>query len=52
MSWNELIYYAIASILCWVAGAVVAFKSQKRWHAATLSIGDLFCLYLRYVDRT
>ena len=38
MSWNELIYYAIASILCWVAGAVVAFKSQKRWHAAVLSI--------------
>lgn len=38
MSWNELIYYAIVSILCWVAGAVVAFKSQKRWHAAVLSI--------------
>jgi ABC-type transport system involved in cytochrome c biogenesis permease subunit len=38
MSWNELIYYAIASILCWVAGAVVAFKSQKRWPAAVLSI--------------
>lgn len=38
MSWNELIYYAIASILCWVVGAVMAFKSQKRWHAAALSI--------------
>lgn len=48
MSWNELIYYAVASIICWVAGAAVAFRSKKQWPAASLSIGGslIFFAYI------
>ena len=48
MSWNELIYYALPSILCWLLGAVMAFKSKRQWLVAMLSIGGslIFFAYI------
>lgn len=38
MSWSELIWFAAAATLCWLTGAVMAFRVKRVWPAATASI--------------
>lgn len=38
MSWEQLIWFAAAATLCWVMGAVLAFRSKQTWPAATASL--------------
>ena len=38
MSWEQLIWFAAAATLCWIAGAVLAFRSKRQWPAATASL--------------
>ncbi|MBR3911369.1 MAG: cytochrome C assembly protein, partial [Alistipes sp.] len=38
MSWEQLIWFAAAATLCWVTGAVLAFRSKQAWPAATASL--------------
>lgn len=38
MSWDSLIWFALAAALCWVSGAVVAYRRRDVWPAATLSL--------------
>ena len=38
MSWEQLIWFAAAATLCWVTGAVLAFRSKQTWPAATASL--------------
>lgn len=38
MSWEQLIWFAAAATLCWVTGAVLAFRSKLTWPAATASL--------------
>ena len=48
MSWEQLIWFAAAATLCWVTGAVLAFKSKKMWPAATASsIGSV--IFFAYI---
>lgn len=48
MSWEHLIWFALASIICWVMGAVVAFKVHSVKPAAVISmVGTL--IFLSYI---
>ena len=48
MSWEQLIWFAAAATLCWVTGAVLAFKSKRLWPAATASsIGSV--IFFAYI---
>ena len=38
MSWEQLIWFAAAATLCWIAGAVLAFRGKRQWPAATASL--------------
>ena len=38
MMWEQLIWYAAIAVMCWVAGAVLAFRSSRRWTAAVASM--------------
>lgn len=38
MTWDYLIWFATAATLCWVAGAVMAFRGRGVWPAASASI--------------
>ena len=38
MSWEQLIWFAAAATLCWITGAVLAFRSKQTWPAATASL--------------
>lgn len=38
MSWEQLIWFAAAATLCWVVGAVLAFRGKRQWPAATASL--------------
>ena len=48
MIWQQLIWFAAASILCWVTGAVLAFKVKSIKPAAVVSlIGS--AIFLSYI---
>ena len=38
MSWQHLIWFAAAAVVCWLAGAVLAFRSKKSWPVTTVSL--------------
>ena len=38
MSWDHLIWFAIAATICWLLGAVSAFRGKRVWSTAALSI--------------
>ena len=44
MNWDTFIYYAVASALCWVAGAVSAFRKQRKTAMALSAAGSLVFL--------
>jgi cytochrome c biogenesis factor len=48
MSWSELIWFAAAATLCWLTGAVMAFRVKRIWPAATASIAGsvIFFAYI------
>ena len=48
MSWEQLIWFAAAATLCWITGAVLAFRSKRWWTAATASIAGsvIFFAYI------
>lgn len=37
MVWADLIYFALVATMCWVAGAVLAFRSRRVWPAVMMS---------------
>ncbi len=48
MIWQQLIWFALASILCWLTGAVLAFKAKSIRPAATVScVGSV--IFLAYI---
>ena len=48
MIWQQLIWFALASILCWLTGAVLAFKVKSIRPAATVScVGS--AIFLAYI---
>ena len=48
MIWQQLIWFALASILCWHTGAVLAFKAKSIRPAATVScVGS--AIFLAYI---
>ena len=48
MIWQQLIWFALASILCWLTGAVLAFKAKSIRPAATVScVGS--AIFLAYI---
>lgn len=48
MIWQQLIWFALASILCWLTGAVLAFKVKSIRPAATVScVGSV--IFLAYI---
>lgn len=48
MSWSELIWFAASATLCWLTGAVMAFRVKRIWPAATASIAGsaIFFAYI------
>lgn len=47
MSWDSFVMYALASVLCWVLGAFLAFKSRRKGAIVSSSIGSLvFFLFI------
>lgn len=38
MSWQHLIWFAAVAVVCWLSGAVLAFRSSKRWPATVVSL--------------
>ncbi|MEN9918165.1 MAG: hypothetical protein RL662_601 [Bacteroidota bacterium] len=38
MTWNEYLWFAIPSILCWLAAASMVYKSDKKWISDALMI--------------
>ena len=46
-SWDTFIYYAAASVICWVAGTIAAFR-HKRKTAIALSVGGSL-LFLSFI---
>ena len=46
-SWDTVIYYAAASVICWVVGTIAAFR-QKRKTAIVLSVGGSL-LFLSFI---
>ena len=38
MTWEQLIWYAAAAVICWVAGAVMAFRGKPAWMSTTSSL--------------
>ena len=38
MSWQHLIWFAAVAVVCWLSGAVLAFRSSKRWPATAVSL--------------
>ena len=48
MIWQQLIWFALASILCWLTGAVLAFKTKSIRPAAAVScVGSV--IFLTYI---
>ena len=37
MTWEHLIWFAVAAAICWVTGAVMALRNAKAWRAAVVS---------------
>ncbi len=48
MSWEQLIWFAAAATICWITGAVLAFRSKRAWPAATASLAGslIFFAYI------
>ncbi len=48
MSWEQLIWFAAAATICWITGAVLAFRSKRLWPAATASLAGslIFFAYI------
>ena len=45
MMWSDLIWFASASIICWAAGAAVAYRAKRVWPATALSaLGSMIFL--------
>ena len=44
MNWDTFVYYAVASALCWVAGAVSAFRKHRKAAIALSAAGSLVFL--------
>ena len=38
MSWQHLIWFAAAAVVCWLSGAVLAFRSKRSWPVTALSL--------------
>ena len=38
MSWELFVFFAAAAALCWILGSVAAFRTEKAWPAAALSL--------------
>ena len=38
MSWQHLIWFAAAAVVCWLSGAVLAFRSRRAWPATAVSL--------------
>ena len=38
MSWQHLIWFAAAAVVCWLSGAVLAFRSRRAWTATAVSL--------------
>ena len=48
MTWDQLIWFALAASLCWITGAVMAFRAKRQWPAATAAIAGsvIFFAYI------
>ena len=48
MTWDQLIWFALAASLCWIPGAVMAFRTKRQWPAATAAIAGsvIFFAYI------
>ena len=48
MTWDQLIWFALAASLCWITGAVMAFRTKRQWPAATAAIAGsvIFFAYI------
>ena len=48
MTWDQLIWFALAASLCWISGAVMAFHAKRQWPAATAAIAGsvIFFAYI------
>ena len=48
MTWDQLIWFALAASLCWITGAVMAFRAKQQWPAATAAIAGsvIFFAYI------
>ncbi|MBR5483366.1 MAG: cytochrome c biogenesis protein CcsA [Alistipes sp.] len=38
MSWQHLIWFAAAAVVCWLSGAVLAFRSKSSWPVTAVSL--------------
>ena len=47
MIWDSFIYFAIASLLCWTAGACFAWKNKQGWAIGFTSLG--LCVLFAYI---
>ena len=48
MTWDQLIWFALAASLCWITGAVMAFRAKRQWPVATAAIAGsvIFFAYI------
>ena len=47
MSWDSFIYYALVSGLCWLAGAIWAFREKRSMAMTFTGLGSLvFFVYI------
>ena len=47
MNWDSFVMYALASVVCWVAGAFLSFKNRRKGALACSSLGSaVFFLFI------
>ena len=47
IGWNVFIWFASAAALCWVAGAFLSFKNNRKW--AVISTGAGIAIFLAFI---
>ncbi len=48
MDWDHFIYYALPAVLCWLAGAVFAYRTNGYKKAIILTVAGL-CIFFAYI---
>ena len=41
MSWDQFVIFAIVALLCWVIGAVAAWRGKRQWMVYTATLAGL-----------